>query len=254
MMNTKARKHQQFDLSHLQVDEKLQGVKLASFPRRALAYGLDWLIILLCTEFFALLLPLVLVFLIVRKRLSTTIVKSRRMLKKNVSFADRKLEAMQIDEKLRAKFRKHMTVYLYVIIYFPLLLAVLIVAAFTVSLTDVNSYETAKASIIGSLSGFFRPISDMNDAAGLLVSFLGAFVYFTFFNWQWQGSSPGKRLMNIRIVRLNGKPLTFWNSLERATGYTASASLLGYGFFQYFWDRNCQATHDKITETIVVEN
>lgn len=242
-----------FDFSHLQVDDKLQGSKLASFPRRTIAFALDWLIILLCTEFFSLLAPLALVFLLIKRRLRTTLVKSRRILRKNVSFADQKLEDMDIDSRLRRQFRQHMTIYLYVVIYLPLFLAVVALIVFVTSIFSVETYETAKASFSNSFSGLFRPISDLNDALGLLVSFFGAFVYFTLFTWQWEGSTPGKRLAGIRVVRLNGKPISFRGSLERATGYTASVSLLGFGFFQYFWDRNCQTTHDKITETIVIE-
>lgn len=254
-MSTDTQKHRkQFDLSHLQIDEKLQGSRLASFPRRSLAFGIDWLIILLCTEFFSLVVPLALLLLIFKKRLRTTVIKSRRLLRKNVGFADRKLEDMEIDERLRHQFRRYMTVYLYVIIYLPLVLAGLALTTLVVSIFSVETYETAKASVFSSFGGFFRPITDLNNAMELLASFFGAFIYFTLFTWQWQGITPGKKLTGIRVVRLNGKPITFRGSLERATGYTASASLIGLGFFQYFWDRNCQATHDKITETIVIEN
>ena len=242
-----------FDFSHLQVDEKLKDRQLASFPRRTMAFALDWLIILLCTEFFSLLIPLGLVFLLIKRRLNTTLVKSRRILKKNVSQADRKLEDLEIDQRLRQQFRRYMTIYLYVIIYLPLLVAAFALLAFVTSISSAETYDAAKASLSGSFSGLFRPISDLNDAMGLLVSFFGAFVYFTLFTWQWEGSTPGKRLSGIRVVRLNGQPISFKGSLERATGYTASASLLCFGFFQYFWDRNCQTTHDKITETIVIE-
>lgn len=253
-MPTQAKEiRRKFDFSHLQVDEKLKDQQLASFPRRTIAFALDWLIILLCTEFFSLLIPLGLLFLLFKKRLRTTLVKSRRLLKKNVSLADRKLEDLEIDRQLRRQFRRYMTIYLYVIIYLPLLVAVIALLAFVTSIFSLDTYETAKASFSNSFSGLFRPISDLNDAVGLLVSFFGAFVYFTLFTWQWEGITPGKRLAGIRVVRLNGQPISFRGSLERATGYTASASLLGFGFFQYFWDRNCQTTHDKITETIVIE-
>lgn len=47
----------QFDFTHLRVDEKLQGAKLASFTRRLLAYSLDWIIIVICTQFLFLIIP-----------------------------------------------------------------------------------------------------------------------------------------------------------------------------------------------------
>lgn len=59
--------------------------------------------------------------------------------------------------------------------------------------------------------------------------------------------------MKIKVVKLNGTPITLWNSFERFSGYSSSASLLLLGFLQYYWDANHQTTHDKITETIVVQ-
>lgn len=246
-------KKQQFDLSHLVVDEKLQGSRLASFPRRAIAYGLDWLIIILCSEYFVLLIPVLFVFLFFKKRFRTTLVRNRRLLRKNIAIADQKLEEIAIEEKVRNQFRRHMTVYLYVIIYAPVVVAAIILFTFVLSFISEDTYQIAKASLVDNLSWLARPLSDMNDALGLVVSFFGAFVYFTFFTWRWQGQTPAKRFLRIRVVKLNGKEISLWGSLERVMGYTASGSLLGLGFFQYFWDRNRQTTHDKITETIVVE-
>lgn len=243
----------QFDLSHVVIAERLQGSKLASFPRRAIAYGIDWMIILTCTEYFVLLFPLLFVFLFFKKKLRTTLVKNRRLLRKNIDFADKKLEAIAIEPRLRAQFRRHMTVYLYAIIYVPLIVAVVALLMFFLSFISEQTYLTTQASLVASMSWFVRPLTDLSNAMGLVVSFFGAFVYFTFFTWRWQGQTPAKRFLKIKVVKLNGKEISLWGSLERVMGYTASASLVGLGFFQYFWDRNCQTTHDKITETIVIE-
>jgi uncharacterized RDD family membrane protein YckC len=47
--------------------------------------------------------------------------------------------------------------------------------------------------------------------------------------------------------------LTLWHCVERALGYGASALELGFGFFQYFMHPNRQTVHDRIAETIVVD-
>ena len=44
-----------------------------------------------------------------------------------------------------------------------------------------------------------------------------------------------------------------WQSLERALGYGASFLEGGFGFLQYFIHRNRQTVHDRIAETIVVD-
>jgi hypothetical protein len=41
--------------------------------------------------------------------------------------------------------------------------------------------------------------------------------------------------------------------MERALGYGASALEGGFGFIQYFFYKNHTCTHDRIAETIVVQ-
>jgi hypothetical protein len=47
--------------------------------------------------------------------------------------------------------------------------------------------------------------------------------------------------------------LSLWHCVERALGYGASALELGFGFFQYFIHPNRQTVHDRIAETIVID-
>lgn len=77
-------------------------------------------------------------------------------------------------------------------------------------------------------------------------------LYFTAFLALWKGQTPGKRLLGIRVVRLNGEPMTLWTGFERFGGYAAGLVTGLLGFAQVFWDRNRQMIHDKIVETVVV--
>jgi len=77
-------------------------------------------------------------------------------------------------------------------------------------------------------------------------------LYFTGFTVAWRGYTPGKRLFGIRVIRLDGQPLTAWQCFERFGGYSASLATGLLGFAQIFWDRNRQAIHDKIVATVVV--
>lgn len=77
-------------------------------------------------------------------------------------------------------------------------------------------------------------------------------LYFTAFTVAWRGYTPGKRLLGIRVIRLDGKPLTTWQCFERFGGYSASLATGLLGFAQILWDRNRQALHDKIVSTVVV--
>jgi uncharacterized RDD family membrane protein YckC len=77
-------------------------------------------------------------------------------------------------------------------------------------------------------------------------------LYFGLIVWRTNGWTPGKRLFGIRVVSLTHQKITLWQSIERALGYGASALELGSGFLQYFTAPNHCCVHDRIAETIVV--
>ena len=79
-----------------------------------------------------------------------------------------------------------------------------------------------------------------------LVLYFGLFLRIT------NGLTPGKRLLRIRVVSLTHDRLSFWQSVERALGYGASALEGGLGFLQYFLNPTHQCAHDRLAETIVV--
>jgi len=92
--------------------------------------------------------------------------------------------------------------------------------------------------------------STANDF-GLRVGWVG--VYFTLFLAWWDGLTPGKRLLEMRVVRLDGTPLTLWLSFERFGGYAAGIATGLLGFAQVYWDPNRQAIHDHIAHTVVIQ-
>jgi uncharacterized RDD family membrane protein YckC len=77
-------------------------------------------------------------------------------------------------------------------------------------------------------------------------------LYFGLATYFWNGRTPGKRLLGIRVVSLVHGRLGVWHSIERALGYGASTLELGFGFLQYFVHPNRRTVHDRIAETIVV--
>jgi uncharacterized RDD family membrane protein YckC len=78
-------------------------------------------------------------------------------------------------------------------------------------------------------------------------------LYFAFFVKIWKGQTIGKRYMKIRVVSLSHDHISWWQSIERALGYGASLLEGGFGFAQFFLHRNRQCVHDRIAETIVVD-
>lgn len=67
------------------------------------------------------------------------------------------------------------------------------------------------------------------------------------------GKTPGKWVARTRVVSLTHGRMGLWQSTERALGYGASFLEAGFGFLQYFFVRNRQCVHDRIAETIVVD-
>lgn len=98
--------------------------------------------------------------------------------------------------------------------------------------------------------GIVRSITGFLDELGLGFGWMG--LYFTAFLSLWRGQTPGKKVLGVRVVRLNGQPMTLWTSFERFGGYAAGLVTGLLGFAQVYWDRNRQMIHDKIVETVVV--
>jgi len=79
-------------------------------------------------------------------------------------------------------------------------------------------------------------------------------LYFTAFTAMFRGQTPGKRLFGIRVLRLDGAPMSLWASFERFGGYAAGLFTGLMGYMQVYWDRNRQAIQDKISETVVIRD
>ena len=96
------------------------------------------------------------------------------------------------------------------------------------------------------LFGSFRPFLDE-----LGFGFGWASLYFSVMLSWWKGQTIGKRLLRIRVMRLDGEPITWWVGFERAGGYAAGLATGLLGFAQIYWDANRQAIHDRIVGTVV---
>lgn len=86
------------------------------------------------------------------------------------------------------------------------------------------------------------------------IGFGWAAFYFTMFTALWKGQTPGKKIMKIRVLQLDGTALSVWDSFGRYGGYGAGLATGLLGFAQVFWDPNRQAIHDKISATIVIDD
>ena len=117
--------------------------------------------------------------------------------------------------------------------------------------SEINKNTVAVPSNSSVYKGFAW-LQGLVEDLGL--GFGWAAFYFTMFTALWYGQTPGKKLFSIRVIQLDGTPLSIWDSFGRYGGYGAGIATGLLGFAQIFWDPNRQAIHDKISATIVVND
>lgn len=116
--------------------------------------------------------------------------------------------------------------------------------------SEARLERTEVALAEATQGGLFAWLRDFVDELGF--GFGWASLYLTVFLSWWKGQTVGKRLVGVRVVRLDGEPITWWVAFERAGGYAAGFATGLLGFAQVYWDSNRQAIHDRIVGTVVV--
>jgi uncharacterized RDD family membrane protein YckC len=99
--------------------------------------------------------------------------------------------------------------------------------------------------IVGVLTGVGK---GAGSAAGWIV---GA-IYYWYFWTQQNGQTLGQRLMNIRVVKKNGEPMTAADAIVRYIGYYINSVVFLIGWIWALFDADRQGWHDKLANTIVV--
>jgi uncharacterized RDD family membrane protein YckC len=87
---------------------------------------------------------------------------------------------------------------------------------------------------------------------GLGLGAVLALLYATLFGFLWQGRTPGRRLLGIRLVDQSGLPPTPIRASLRAVLSLLSFALFLGGFWLALFDRRGQTLHDKLTSTFVI--
>ncbi|WP_106281888.1 RDD family protein [Paraburkholderia sp. BL25I1N1] len=71
--------------------------------------------------------------------------------------------------------------------------------------------------------------------------------------WAVWGTSPGKRVLRLRIVDADtGEPMTVGQAFLRTAGYMLTFATYGAGFLWVPFNPRRQALHDRIANTVVV--
>jgi len=141
--------------------------------------------------------------------------------------------------------------------------------AFAVDWLIVLSTLFIVSSIIILILGFFnitvtdvlRPLSQDSQLrqllrlliTGVIIIMQIAFLvgYFLFF-WTLVGQTPGKMLMGLRVISMDGRPLSLWQATRRFIGYYISLIPFFLGYFWVLVSDSRQGWHDKIARSYVI--
>jgi uncharacterized RDD family membrane protein YckC len=98
------------------------------------------------------------------------------------------------------------------------------------------------------LVGFVLNLIDHGRSAGtlLVLAAYGAVM------WKLRGTTVGGIICNLRVARIDGRPINWETAVLRALGCFLSLVVAGLGFFWIAFDRERQGWHDKIAGTVVV--
>lgn len=84
------------------------------------------------------------------------------------------------------------------------------------------------------------------------VSIALAFLYYFIFYVYFDGATPGKKLLGMKLVKADGKPLNFATILVRHLFSFVSSSAFFLGYIWTIFDSKKQTWHDKVAGTYVV--
>lgn len=83
------------------------------------------------------------------------------------------------------------------------------------------------------------------------LSILFAAGYFVVF-WATTGQTPGKMALGVKVIGVDGTPVSWGKAILRYIGYLISGLVLMLGFIWVAFDSKRQGWHDKIASTYVV--
>jgi uncharacterized RDD family membrane protein YckC len=92
-------------------------------------------------------------------------------------------------------------------------------------------------------------------AIAIVIIFLIVSGYFAFFEWAWSGQTPGKRWLKLRVIREDGRPVTFWEATVRnllRTFDMMPAPFYSIGLISVFVSNSDQRVGDMVAGTVVV--
>jgi uncharacterized RDD family membrane protein YckC len=92
------------------------------------------------------------------------------------------------------------------------------------------------------------------EAIGVFGYFLLQSGYFTIFECLWNGQTPGKRWVHLRVIKESGRPITVYESVVRNLMRIVDSmpGFYGVGIISALFSSNCKRLGDYAAGTVVV--
>jgi uncharacterized RDD family membrane protein YckC len=110
-------------------------------------------------------------------------------------------------------------------------------------------------SSFSAIQNFISSAPKWVGAIMLILLFLTFSSYFAFFEWLWSGQTPGKRWLKLRVIREDGRPITFWEATVR--NLVRFLDMMPYPFYSIglisvFSTTRDQRIGDMVAGTVVI--
>ena len=95
-------------------------------------------------------------------------------------------------------------------------------------------------------------VNNMFDHTDMFSMFLLPLAIYGAVMWKLKGSTIGGIVLNLQVVRLDGREIDWATAIVRALSCFLSLVAAGLGFLWMLFDSDRQTWHDKIAGTVVV--
>lgn len=102
--------------------------------------------------------------------------------------------------------------------------------------------------IFSGISSFMR----FGRGSGVILYVLAVGVYHVWMHTTY-GATIGKMIMKLKVVREDGKKLTYNDAILRELATYLSGAVFMLGYLNVIWDPKKQAWHDRIAKTFVLQ-
>ncbi len=135
--------------------------------------------------------------------------------------------------------------------HFIQFLSMFLIAWFFVSISGIDTAGSSTSAVMSEMPKWTIAIM-------ILLLFLLFSGFFIFFEWLWNGQTPGKRLLKLRVIREDGRPITLWEAIARnllrifdaIPGFVVP--IYSIGLITIFLNKRDQRVGDIFAGTVVI--